>query len=93
MAAAMVCRRPEGVSDAEKLSDPAGALQGKNDFGEIGYGGSMPPPTSPAHRYVFTLYALDAQLDLKGGLTKAQLLDAIKGHILAQAKLTGTYKR
>lgn len=83
----------EGLGNAEKLSDPAGALQGKNDFGEIGYGGPMPPQGSPPHRYVFTIYALDAQLDLKPGLTKAKLLEAIKGHILAEGKLTGTYKQ
>jgi len=81
---------PEAVPTQAEL--PSGALQGKNDFGRIGYGGPCPPPGRP-HRYRFTLYALDQPLDLKAGVSKKQLLDAMQGHILAQAQLTGTYQR
>jgi hypothetical protein len=81
---------PEAVPAQAQLSD--GSLQGKNDFGGTGYGGPCPPPGS-AHRYQFTLYALDRMLDLKAGVTKKQVLDAMKGHILAQGQLTGTYQR
>ncbi len=70
-----------------------GADQGLNDFGEIGYGGPMPPAGSGPHRYVFTLYALDAAPVLNVGATKEQLLSAIEGHVLEKAKLTGTYER
>ncbi len=81
---------PEAVPAASQL--PSGALQGKNDFGKIGYGGPCPPPGYP-HRYRFTLYALDRQLDLKAGSSKQQVLNAMEGHILAQGQLTGTYQR
>ncbi|MFQ5851615.1 MAG: YbhB/YbcL family Raf kinase inhibitor-like protein [Candidatus Binatia bacterium] len=80
----------EGVSTAEIL--PSGAKQGTNDFRKVGYGGPCPPP-GPAHRYFFKLYALDIQTNLKPRSTKQQLLDAIKGHILAEAQLMGRYKR
>ena len=62
---------------------------GKNDFGEIGYGGPAPP--DGRHTYVFKLYELDTDLDLKEGYSKQELEDAMKGHIIAEAKLTGTY--
>ena len=63
--------------------------EGKNDFGEIGYGGPAPP--DGRHTYVFKLYELDTDLDLKEGFSKQELEDAMKGHILAEAKLTGTF--
>ena len=69
-----------------------GAKQGKNDFGNIGYGGPAPPKGKP-HRYFFKLYALDVVLDLQPGATKAQLDDAMKGHILAEGQLMGNYQR
>ncbi len=64
-------------------------VEGKNDFGEIGYGGPAPP--DGRHTYVFKLYELDTDLDLKEGYSKQELEDAMKGHILAEAKLTGTF--
>ena len=67
-----------------------GARQGENDFGSIGYRGPCPPPGDP-HHYYFTLYALDTTLELEAGATKAQLLDAMQGHVLAQAELIGLY--
>lgn len=87
-------------SDSRELSEavlaqaelPTGALQGKSDFGRIGYGGPCPPPGRP-HRYRFTLYALGQALGLKAGASKKQVLDAMQGHILAQGQLTGTYQR
>jgi Raf kinase inhibitor-like YbhB/YbcL family protein len=70
---------------------PAGARDGKNDWKRTGYGGPCPP--IGRHRYFFKLYALDTSLgDLKSP-TKPQLLDAMKGHVLEQAELMGTYKR
>jgi len=80
----------EGIPKIGKLSD--GSLQGKNSWGKIGYGGPCPPP-GPPHRYIFKLYALDTTLQLKPGATKTEILDAIKGHILATAQLTGLFKR
>jgi|Deesub1362B_J571_1020462.scaffolds.fasta_scaffold27118_1 hypothetical protein len=81
---------PEGVPAQAQLPD--GSLQGKNDFGKIGYGGPCPPSGRP-HRYQFTLYALDQPLDLKAGVSKKQVIQAMQGHILAQGRLTGTYQR
>jgi len=69
-----------------------GAKQGLNDFRRLGYGGPA-PPKGKAHRYFFKLYALDAMLDLKPGLTKKDLEKAMEKHILAQAQLIGTYQR
>ena len=69
----------------------AGGFQGKNDFGKIGYGGPCPP--SGTHRYFFKLYAVDAELSLKAGATRAELEKALEGHVLAQGQLMGTYQR
>ena len=64
-------------------------IHGKTDFGEIGYGGPAPPDGK--HTYIFKAYALDTKLDLVKGFSKQELEDAMKGHILAEAKLTGTF--
>ena len=68
-----------------------GAKSGTNDFGKTGYGGPCPP--SGSHRYVFKVYALDAELNLESGVTKNELLEAMSGHILSDGQLTGTYQR
>jgi hypothetical protein len=68
-----------------------GARHGKNDFRKLGYGGPCPP--GGTHRYYFKLYALDTPLTLESGSTKAQLLAAMKGHILAEGQLMGKYRR
>jgi len=64
-------------------------VEGLNDFGEIGYGGPAPP--DGRHTYIFKAYALDMELDLKEGYSIHGLEDAMKGHIIAEAKLTGTF--
>ncbi|HNQ21557.1 MAG TPA: YbhB/YbcL family Raf kinase inhibitor-like protein [Phycisphaerae bacterium] len=84
---------PEGIRAAEKPDNPAGALQGKNSWPTIGYRGPLPPPGHGMHHYHFKLYALDAALNVKPGLDKTQLLAAMKGHVLAEAELIGTYER
>ncbi|HKK66189.1 MAG TPA: YbhB/YbcL family Raf kinase inhibitor-like protein, partial [Clostridia bacterium] len=68
-----------------------GGMQGKNSFGKVGYGGPCPP--GGTHRYFFTLYALDIQLDVSPGLDKQELLNTIGGHVLGKAQLMGTYER
>jgi Raf kinase inhibitor-like YbhB/YbcL family protein len=67
---------------------PGGAVQARNDFGEIGYGGPCPP--SGTHRYTFRLYAVDKMLDLKSSATREDVLKAIDGHVVGQAELMGT---
>jgi Raf kinase inhibitor-like YbhB/YbcL family protein len=79
----------ENVPATEKV--PGDGLQGTNDFQKIGYGGPCPP--SGTHHYFFKLYALDAELSLKAGATKAEVLKAMEGHTLAQTQLMGTYHR
>ena len=81
---------PEAVPTSGTLT--AGGRQGKNDFGKLGYGGPAPPPGKP-HRYFFKLYALDAAPALPDSPTKKQLETAMKGHVLAEAQLMGTYGR
>ena len=81
---------PEGLPAQGQLAD--GSRQGRNDFGSIGYGGPC-PPRGPAHHYIFTLYALDAKLNLAVGATRAQMETAMQGHILAQGELIGLYQR
>lgn len=80
----------EGLPAQEIL--PNDAQQGLNDFKRLGYGGPCPPPGKP-HRYFFKLYALDQDLSLKPRATKAQVLDAMKGHVLAEAQLMGRFGR
>lgn len=80
----------EEVPTSDTLDN--GARQGSNDFGKVGYGGPC-PPRGPAHRYFFKLYALDSKMNLKPRATKQQLLNAMKGHILAEAQVMGRYKR
>ena len=81
---------PEGVEKQEQLAN--GAIQGRNDFRRIGYGGPCPPPGTP-HRYYFKLYALDTKLNLKAGGTKPDLERAMQGHILVETELMGRYGR
>jgi len=75
---------PEGVRDA--------GVDGRNDFGKPGYGGPAPPHGKP-HRYFFKLYALDRDLKLSAGASKAQVETAMQGHVLDQAQWMGTYQR
>jgi Raf kinase inhibitor-like YbhB/YbcL family protein len=87
---------PEGVAKDPQLTNPQGAMQGKNSWPSgqtIGYRGPMPPPGHGVHHYHFTLYALKTKLNLEPGLNKKALLKAINGQVIAQGRLTGTYKR
>ena len=80
---------PAGISSEAVLKK--GAHYGKNDFRKLGYGGPCPP--GGTHRYFFKVYALDTLLNLESGSTKAQIVAAMKGHILAEGQLMGKYKR
>ncbi len=80
---------PANLPKKDALQD--GTRQGINDFQRAGYGGPCPP--SGTHRYFFRLYALDAMLDLPATTTRKDLDRAMRGHILAQAELLGTYSR
>jgi len=84
-----VAELPAGIAPDATLEN--GARHGKNDFRKLGYGGPCPP--GGTHRYFFKLYALDTRLALESGSSKAQLLAAMKGHVLAEGQLMGKYKR
>jgi len=71
---------------------PNGAMQGRNDFGNVGYNGPCPPP-GKTHRYYFRLYALDTKLTLQPGATRRELEAAMKGHILGKADHMGTFRK
>lgn len=81
---------PEGVEDDATLA--WGAAQGRNDFGNIGYGGPC-PPMGTTHRYHFRLYALDEELELPPGANRHQVLEVAEEHALERAGLMGRYGR
>jgi Raf kinase inhibitor-like YbhB/YbcL family protein len=76
--------------NASKAGLPQGTAVGLNDFKKAGYGGPCPP--IGRHRYFHKLYALDVTLDLERA-TKSQTEQAMKGHVLANAELIGTYQK
>ncbi|HVO20111.1 MAG TPA: YbhB/YbcL family Raf kinase inhibitor-like protein [Anaeromyxobacter sp.] len=79
---------PEGASPRAL---PAGTRAGLTDYRRAAWGGPCPP--IGRHRYFFRLYALDALLGDLGSGQKARLLEAMKGHVLAEAQLVGTYQK
>jgi Raf kinase inhibitor-like YbhB/YbcL family protein len=76
---------------------PTGSVgvSGLNGSGEEGYTGPCPPKEyEPSeHRYIFSLYALDSELSLKAGATRDEVVQAMEGHIIAEAQLIGRYKK
>ena len=81
---------PPQTNSISEGSAPKG-VPGTNDFGKSGYKGPCPPPGT--HRYSFKIYALDRELDLRGGAKRSQLDAAMKGHVVAQGVLVGRYAR
>jgi len=80
----------DGIEEnVQKL--PEGTQQGNNSWNKTGYGAPCPP--SGQHRYIFTLYSLDTTLNLKNGVSKAELKAAMKDHTLGKTQLIGVYKR
>ena len=96
----VMCRIPavrDGLPEAivpASASMQVNAMQGRNSWDRLGYGGPAPPKGHGVHHYHFKLYALDALLvDMKPNYDKAGLLEAMQGHVLAEAELIGTYER
>jgi Raf kinase inhibitor-like YbhB/YbcL family protein len=77
----------------EDFSRQAGdkAVHGKNDMGDLGYGGPAPPDKD--HTYEITVYALDSELTLSEGFSKDDFSAAVEGHTLAKVTLSGLYKK
>ncbi len=84
---------PEGLARTDRLFVPVSIDQGKNSFGKTGYNGPLPPAGDGVHHYIFTLYALDQEIGLAPGFGKAELMEAIDGHVIAAAEIIGTYER
>ncbi|HSA60035.1 MAG TPA: YbhB/YbcL family Raf kinase inhibitor-like protein [bacterium] len=84
----------EGVPKKETLPDGSkqGLAWGVESFSRVGYSGPCPPPGKP-HRYDFKLYALDAMLGIPPKSTKFDVEKAMKGHVLAEARLMGKFGR
>ena len=88
---ANVSRIPENIPKKPVVNKPVHVVQGRNDFGYIGYGGPCPP--SGTHRYVINVYTLNCWLSLKPGSTANALINAMKGHVLQHAEVVVTYSR
>ena len=80
---------PEGVPKRGVVKGLG--VQGRNDFGSLGYGGPCPPYGE--HRYVFLLLALDGKLDLEEGVDAARVLSEAEGHVLGYGEVVLTYRR
>lgn len=79
----------EWVMEREELEN--GAKQGFNDFGTIGYRGPCPP--GGTHRYYYKVYAIDTEIQLPAKITKEDLLNSMKDHIIDKGELMGRYTR
>jgi Raf kinase inhibitor-like YbhB/YbcL family protein len=82
---------PEGVPAADRLPD--GAIQSKNGGETVGFRGPGARGPGPYHHYTFELYALDTALPLGPDATRAQVLAAMEGHVLAKAATEGRFHR
>jgi Raf kinase inhibitor-like YbhB/YbcL family protein len=85
--AADVSELPEGIPDDAILEEPVPLVQGLNEYDEVGYQGPEFDEDRGPHRLFFRLFALDTELDLPPGVTRADLRRATKGHILANSEL------
>ena len=87
---------PEGMPIDDTTPLPAelkGTIQGLSGFRRPIWRGPAPPKPGVTHRYHFIVYALDTELEAKPGMSKAQLLEAMKGHVIGQGQLVATYTR
>jgi len=83
---------PEDVPEGGEVAGPPAFTQGTNDFGTVGYGGPC-PPRGETHDYVFRLLALAHPLELAGGASQDELLEAAEPHVIAETTLTAPYAR
>jgi Raf kinase inhibitor-like YbhB/YbcL family protein len=84
----------EGLESLDRLQDPMGLRQGPNTAaGSVGYKGPHPPEGDPPHHYHFQVFALDQMLDLQVGANREDLIQAMRGHVLAKGELIGLFKR
>ncbi|UPW00104.1 YbhB/YbcL family Raf kinase inhibitor-like protein [Halorussus gelatinilyticus] len=84
---------PANLPSSETLDELDGAVQGANGTGELGYVGPCPPEGDPRHTYLFSLYALDAPLELDPGAEYQQVVDAVMENAIARSRYVGQYAR
>jgi len=85
---------PEHAGDADGHLLPAGAVQGRTDFGTPGFGGACPPAGAKPHRYVFTVYALKIEkIDAPAGASAAMIGFMLNANQLAKSSVTALYGR
>ena len=84
---------PEGLQEQERLTEPAGLMQGATSRGSVGYYGPRPPVGDPPHHYHFQIFALDTLLQLPLGATRDDVLKAATGHVIGKGELVGTYRQ
>ena len=93
---AAVSALPAGMPRDAVLQTPIKGRQGRNSWpsNNVGYRGPMPPPGHGRHRYIFTVYAVDAHIELAPNLATAEALKKkLAGHVLAEGELLGFYER
>lgn len=87
----LVWNLPPDTRHLDAIDQPEHCMTGRDAFGKIGYTGPALP--EGLHHYRFQLSALDSELDLPAGATRAQLEEAMEGHVLSQVDLTGYVQR
>lgn len=83
---------PQAIPTAREIPGPTPLVQGRNDFGRVGYGGPC-PPKGETHTYVFRLLALDRELGLAAGRDRVAFDAAVQGRVIAEARLEAPYTR
>lgn len=84
---------PEHVATVEQPPEVNGAVQGTNDMDGLGYTGPLPPRGHGLHHYHFQVFALDKELNLPPGLTRDEVLQKTRGHVIASGELVGVFER
>ncbi|HYD44437.1 MAG TPA: YbhB/YbcL family Raf kinase inhibitor-like protein [Phenylobacterium sp.] len=83
---------PQGIAPHPALTEPVGAIQGRNDAGRHGWFGPRPPVGHGVHRYYFQLFALDQPLEMSPETPLVELLNALKGHTIVKGEMMATYE-
>lgn len=84
---------PEDVPQRGTVPELGDAVQGENDFGDVGYRGPCPPEGDDPHEYRFTLYVLDEELDAESGALRPEVQDEFDAKARNTATFTGTFSR
>lgn len=84
---------PVGVHGVNGSGLPRGAVEGRNSYGDLGYGGPQPPAGDAPHRYFFHLYALDRRSGLEEGFSPEELRRIADAHAVAAGTIIGLFQR